>query len=68
MRFMLIQWIEDPPTWDVLSTDKIINGKCEIGGVCDVQYEEKSSPAKILDIGKYVYSVHCDKIDACCDN
>ncbi|XP_077091516.1 uncharacterized protein LOC143742518 [Siphateles boraxobius] len=51
MRFMLIQWIEDHPTWDVLPTEKIINGRCEIGGVCDVQYKEESSPAKILNIG-----------------
>ncbi|KAI7790351.1 putative general transcription factor 3C polypeptide 1-like, partial [Triplophysa rosa] len=31
-KFMLIQWIEDPPTWDVLPVDKIVNGHCEIGG------------------------------------
>ncbi|KAK7163532.1 hypothetical protein R3I93_007553 [Phoxinus phoxinus] len=51
MKFMLIQWIEDPPTWDVVPTEKIINGRCEIGGVCDVQYKEESSPAKILNVG-----------------
>ncbi|KAF4106749.1 hypothetical protein G5714_012739 [Onychostoma macrolepis] len=48
---LLIQWIEDPPAWDVLPTSKIINGCCEIGGICDVSYKEESSPAKILNIG-----------------
>lgn len=54
---MLIQWIEDPPTWDVLPTEKIMNGRCEIGGLCDVQYKEESSPAKILNVGKYVFVI-----------
>ncbi len=53
---MLIQWIEDPPAWDVLPTSKIINGCCEIvGHICDVSYKEESSPAKILNIGKYAF-------------
>lgn len=54
MKFMLIQWIEDPPTWDVLPIDKIVNGCCEIGGICDVSYNEESSPAKNLNIGKFL--------------
>lgn len=57
MRFMLIQWIEDPPKWDVLPTNKVISGRCEIGCVCDVAYEEESSPAKILNIGKYMFLI-----------
>ncbi|KAA0712499.1 hypothetical protein E1301_Tti021506 [Triplophysa tibetana] len=66
MKFILIQWIEDPPTWDVLPIDKIVNGRCEIGGICDVSYNEESSPAKILNIGtrsammKQLYCVERD--------
>ncbi|XP_059369757.1 uncharacterized protein LOC132107634 [Carassius carassius] len=51
MRFMLIQWIEDPPKWDVLPTNKMIHGRCEIGCICDVSYQDESTPAKILNIG-----------------
>ncbi|XP_051558971.1 uncharacterized protein LOC127443933 [Myxocyprinus asiaticus] len=66
MKFMLIQWIEDPPKWDVLSTNSIINGFCETGSICDVSYKEETkikTKAKILNIGtrsamlKQLYSV-----------
>lgn len=50
-KFMLIQWIEDPPAWDVLPVSKIVNGLCEVGYICDVEYGEETSPAKILQKG-----------------
>ncbi|XP_048095631.1 lateral signaling target protein 2 homolog [Alosa alosa] len=48
---MLIQWIEDPPTWDVLPQNKVVNGLCEVGYICDVQYRDETSPAKIIQKG-----------------
>lgn len=52
MAFILVQWIEDPPTWDVLPATKIVNGVCKINQICDLSYEDETSPAKILQIGK----------------
>ncbi|XP_076126791.1 uncharacterized protein LOC143142049 [Alosa pseudoharengus] len=49
--YMLIQWIEDPPTWDVLPQNKVVNGLCEVGYICDVQYRDETSPAKIIQKG-----------------
>ncbi|XP_062864603.1 early boundary activity protein 1-like [Trichomycterus rosablanca] len=51
MAYMLIQWIEDPPTWDVLPIKKIANGICSVGSICDVFYGDETSPAKILQKG-----------------
>lgn len=52
---MLIQWIEDPPTWDVLSVKKMVSGQLDVGNICDVEYLEESSPAKIIQLGWYHY-------------
>ncbi|KAG5262274.1 hypothetical protein AALO_G00294150 [Alosa alosa] len=49
--YMLIQWIEDPPTWDVLPQNKVVNSLCEVGYICDVQYRDETSPAKIIQKG-----------------
>ncbi|XP_041963513.1 early boundary activity protein 2-like [Alosa sapidissima] len=49
--FMLIEWVEDPPTWDVLPVKKVIYGEIEVGNVCDVEYLEESSPARIIELG-----------------
>ncbi|XP_048089938.1 uncharacterized protein LOC125287899 [Alosa alosa] len=37
-----------PPTWDVLPQNKVVNGLCEVGYICDVQYRDETSPAKII--------------------
>ncbi|XP_063050657.1 early boundary activity protein 2-like isoform X2 [Engraulis encrasicolus] len=52
--YVLIEWVEDPPSWDVVPLNKILNGICEVGYVCDVQYQEESSPAKVLQKGSRV--------------
>ncbi|XP_048119131.1 uncharacterized protein LOC125307282 isoform X2 [Alosa alosa] len=49
--FMLIEWVRDPPTWDVLPVKKVIYGEIEVGNVCDVEYLEESSPARIIELG-----------------
>ncbi|KAJ8249264.1 hypothetical protein GJAV_G00232940 [Gymnothorax javanicus] len=51
MAYILVQWIEDPPSWDVLPAKKNANGNCTVNSICDISYKDETSPAKILQIG-----------------
>ncbi|KTG46154.1 hypothetical protein cypCar_00045996, partial [Cyprinus carpio] len=46
----LVEWREEPPTYDIVPKKDILKKKFEPGDVVDVAYEEESSPATVIDI------------------
>jgi hypothetical protein len=50
--YCVIQWIEDPPKWDVVSVKAIRGDNLEVGMLADVEWNNGYAQAKIIDIGK----------------
>ncbi|XP_060762880.1 uncharacterized protein LOC132872227 [Neoarius graeffei] len=60
--WLLLQWIEDPPQWDVIEVGKcgaelklMALGKklqSAVGNIYDVPWNGETAPAKVLDFGK----------------
>ncbi|XP_039523263.1 uncharacterized protein LOC120476334 [Pimephales promelas] len=48
--WVLVEWREEPPTYDIVPRKDILKKKFEPGDVVDVVYEEESSPATVIDI------------------
>ncbi|RXN27885.1 sterile alpha motif domain-containing 3-like isoform X2 [Labeo rohita] len=48
--WVLVEWREEPPTYDIVPKKDILKKKFEPGDVVDVAYEDESSPATIIDI------------------
>ncbi|KAL1277063.1 hypothetical protein QQF64_023736 [Cirrhinus molitorella] len=48
--WVLVEWREEPPTYDIVPKKDILKKTFEPGDVVDVAYEEESSPATIIDI------------------
>lgn len=48
--WVLVEWREEPPTYDIVPKKDILKKKFEPGDVVDVAYEEESSPATVIDI------------------
>ncbi|XP_048014815.1 BEN domain-containing protein 6-like isoform X1 [Megalobrama amblycephala] len=48
--WVLVEWREEPPTYDIVPKKDILKKKFESGDVVDVAYEEESSPATVIDI------------------
>ncbi|XP_058627355.1 uncharacterized protein LOC131537748 [Onychostoma macrolepis] len=48
--WVLVEWREEPPTYDIVPKKDILKKKFELGDVVDVAYEDESSPATIIDI------------------
>ena len=51
-RFFLIKWEEEPPKWDVVEERKILSPNKTIGATVDVEYEDESGLAVILNIDR----------------
>lgn len=62
--WLLLQWIEDPPQWDVIEVGKcgaelklMALGKklrSAVGNIYDVPWNGETAPAKVLDFGKKI--------------
>lgn len=54
-KFALIRWLEDPPKWDVISSDLIeaVHWEVAVGDTVPVKYGAGTCPASILNFGKY---------------
>ncbi len=48
--WVLVEWKEEPPSYDIVSKKDILKKKFEPGDVVDVAYEDESSPSTIIDI------------------
>ncbi len=60
--WVLVEWREEPPTYDIVPKKDILKKKFEPGDVVDVAYEDESSPATIIDIDGKKYCKQQDSV------
>ncbi len=60
--WVLVEWREEPPTYDIVPKKDILKEKFEPGDVVDVAYEDESSPATIIDIDGKKYCKQQDSV------
>lgn len=61
-KFALIRWLEDPPKWDVISTDNflpLVDWTVDVGDTVPVKYGTGNSPASVLNFGNYEVPYIC---------
>ena len=59
---LIIEWIGEDSNlvtkWNIIKESKVRFGKIEVGAVVDVEWEDETSPAKIVKIsGRYMESI-----------
>ena len=62
VKYLIIEWIEEDSDlltkWNTIKQSKVRFGKIEVGAVVDVEWEDETSPARIVKIsGKYMESI-----------
>ena len=51
MSFMLIKWVEDPPSYNVLPTKEVLKGDIKFGSLVQVRYKNGLAVAEIINVG-----------------